>query len=95
MDIARRIIVFIAAVTAIGGLSADWFIPAGARMHLKNPAWKPHAKFHNAQGILMGFGQGALGDRTAFRRTPLVARHALVWERRSSPPRSRRSIGTL
>jgi hypothetical protein len=60
MHAARWIIVFVAVVTAAGGLCADWFIPYGAKMHLKNPAWKPHAKFHNAQGILMGFGQGVL-----------------------------------
>lgn len=60
MESARWIIVFVAAVTAIGGLLADWFIPFSARQHLKNPAWKPHAKLHNAQGILMGFGQGVL-----------------------------------
>jgi hypothetical protein len=58
MEIARWLIIFVGAVTAAGGLCADWFIPAGARHHLKNPAWKPHAKFHNAQSILMGFGQG-------------------------------------
>ena len=60
MEAARWIIVLVAAVTAVGGLGADWFVPFGARQHLKNPAWKPHAKFHNAQAILMGFGQGAL-----------------------------------
>jgi hypothetical protein len=60
MEAARWIIAFVAAVTAAGGLCADWFIPYGARQHLKNPAWKPHAKFHNAQGILMGAGQGLL-----------------------------------
>lgn len=60
MESARYIIVFVAAVTAAGGLCADWFIAFGARQHLKNPAWKPHAKLHNAQGILMGFGQGVL-----------------------------------
>lgn len=60
MEAARWIIAFVAAVTSIGGLCADWFIPFGARQHLKNPAWTPHAKLHNAQGILMGFGQGAL-----------------------------------
>ncbi|TDK32335.1 hypothetical protein E2F50_17600 [Rhizobium deserti] len=60
MEIARWIILVVAAVTAIGGLCADWFIPFGARQHLKNPAWMPHAKFHNAQAILMGFGQGVL-----------------------------------
>jgi hypothetical protein len=60
MEAARWIIAFVAIVTAAGGLSADWFIPQGARQHLKNPLWKPHAKFHNAQGILMGFAQGVL-----------------------------------
>jgi hypothetical protein len=66
VEAARWIIVFVAAVTAIGGLAADWFIPLGARQHLKNPAWPPHAKFHNAQGILMGFGQGVLAIGVLF-----------------------------
>src|ERR1700761_6803385 len=60
METARGIIVFVAFVTALGGLMADWFIPFGARQHLKNPAWQPHAKLHNAQGILMGLGQGVI-----------------------------------
>jgi hypothetical protein len=60
MEAARWIIVLVAAVTAAGGLCADWFVPFGAKQHLKNPLWKPHAKFHNAQNILMGFGQGVL-----------------------------------
>jgi hypothetical protein len=66
METARWIIVFVAAVTAVGGLCADWLIPLGARQHLKNPAWPPHAKFHNAQGILMGFGQGLLATGLLF-----------------------------
>lgn len=60
MEAARWIITFVAVVTAGGGLAADWFIPFGAKQHLKNPLWKPHAKFHNAQAILMGFLQGVL-----------------------------------
>ncbi len=66
MEAARWMIVFVAAVTAAGGLCADWLIPFGARQHLKNPAWKPHAKFHNAQAILMGFGQGVLAIGVLF-----------------------------
>jgi hypothetical protein len=58
VDVAKWLIIFVGFVTAVGGLCADWLIPAGARHHLKNPAWKPHAKFHNAQSIMMGFGQG-------------------------------------
>jgi hypothetical protein len=66
MEAARSTIVFVAAVTAAGGLCADWLVPFGARQHLKNPAWPPHAKFHNAQGILMGFGQGILAIGVLF-----------------------------
>jgi hypothetical protein len=71
MEPARWIIAFVAIVTAAGGLCADWFIPYGARQHLKNPLWKPHAKFHNAQGILMGLGQGVLSVGVLF-FTPLT-----------------------
>src|ERR1700744_3089585 len=63
---AHLIIIFVAAVTALGGLMADWFIDFGAGQHLKNPAWPPHAKLHNAQGILMGFGQGVLAIALLF-----------------------------
>jgi hypothetical protein len=73
MEAARWIIAIVAAVTALGGLGADWFVPFGARQHLKNPAWAPHAKFHNAQGILMGFGQGVLALVVLFIAPPSFA----------------------
>jgi hypothetical protein len=38
MEIARWLVAFIVVVTSIGGLCADYFIPGGARQHLKNPA---------------------------------------------------------
>ena len=66
MEIARWIITFVAIVTAFGGLMADYFVPFGAKQHLKNPLWKPHAKFHNAQGILMGLLQGVLAVAVLF-----------------------------
>jgi len=66
MEIARWILVFVSVVTAGGGLAADYFIPFGAKQHLKNPLWKPHAKFHNAQAILMGFLQGVLAIGVLF-----------------------------
>lgn len=59
MGIARWVIGF-AGVLGTGGLLADYLVPATARQHLKNPAWPPHAKFHNAQTILLGIGLGAL-----------------------------------
>ena len=57
MDIARTLIAFV-AVFNFGGLVADAIVPASARQHLFNPHWPPHAKFHNAQTMLMGIVSG-------------------------------------
>ena len=80
MEAAHWLIAVVAVVTAAGGLTADYFIPWSARQHLKNPAWTPHAKFHNGQAVLMGFGLGVLalvilfGGQTAdFERLVLAA----------------------
>lgn len=59
MNIAKWMIGFV-GVLGIGGFLADYAIWETARQHMKNPAWPPHAKFHNAQTILMGIGLGAL-----------------------------------
>ena len=53
MELARWLVAFVAFITGIGGLLADYFLSSGAQ-HIRNPRWPPHAKFHNAQGILMG-----------------------------------------
>jgi hypothetical protein len=71
MEAARWLIVFVAFVTAIGGLLVDYFIPASGRQHIKNPKWPPHAKFHNAQTILMGFYLGVLAIAILFVHQPL------------------------
>jgi hypothetical protein len=59
MEIARYLIAFV-AVFNLGGLVADAIVPASARQHLFNPHWPPHAKFHNAQTMLMGLVSGTL-----------------------------------
>ena len=59
MEIARYLI-GIVAVFNFGGLVADAIVPASARQHLFNPHWPPHAKFHNAQTMLMGLVSGTL-----------------------------------
>ncbi len=59
MEIARYLIAFV-AVFNFGGLVADAVVPATARQHLLNPHWPPHAKFHNAQTMLMGIVSGTL-----------------------------------
>jgi hypothetical protein len=38
----------------LGGILFDAFIPATARQHQRNPAWPPHAKFHNGQTMMLG-----------------------------------------
>jgi uncharacterized membrane protein YfcA len=40
--------------TAVGVYVADW-----NETHIYNPAWPPHAKFHNAQTMSMGVALGA------------------------------------
>lgn len=47
--------------TLLGPLLADLVIPEVANLHLHNPAWPPHAKFHDAQYIGMGLLLGVIG----------------------------------
>lgn len=69
MEAARWLVAFVAVVTAAGGLAADSFVPWSARQHIKNPAWPPHAKFHNGQSILMGLSLGVLTLVVLFEET--------------------------
>ncbi|MBU9764125.1 hypothetical protein FR943_09760 [Mycobacterium sp. TNTM28] len=49
----------VATVTMVGALLADFVIPASAVQHMRNDAWPPHAKFHDAQYIVMSTLLGA------------------------------------
>ena len=43
----------VSLVTAAGPYRADW-----NETHVKNPAWPPHAKFHNGQTMSLGLALG-------------------------------------
>ena len=54
METSKWLIAFVAIYGGLGGIMFDAVIPATSRQHLWNPAWLPHAKFHNVQTMLMG-----------------------------------------
>jgi hypothetical protein len=71
MEIAKWIVAFVALFN-FGGLIADAIVPATAKQHLWNPAWPPHAKFHNCQTMLMGIFAGGLSLAILFGVQPLT-----------------------
>jgi hypothetical protein len=54
MTTGRKALRALALITAISGFAADW-----NRTHLFNPAWPPHARFHDAMTIALATGLGA------------------------------------
>ncbi|MFC5062605.1 DUF6640 family protein [Actinomycetospora atypica] len=57
---ARTLVGLVGAMTAGGALAADALVPATARQHLRNPRWPGHAKFHDAQYIVMSMLLGGM-----------------------------------
>jgi glycopeptide antibiotics resistance protein len=51
----RLLISLVAVFTAVSPYLADWNVT-----HIYNPAWPPHAKFHNAQTMVLGAMLGFL-----------------------------------
>jgi hypothetical protein len=79
MEIAKWLVAFV-ALYAFGGFIADAIVPATSRQHLWNPAWPPHAKFHNGQTMLMGIFGGSLSLYILFSSQPLTSRmFYLAW----------------
>ena len=69
MEIAKYVIAFVALFNW-GGFVADAIVPSGAKQHLLNPKWPPHAKFHNGQA--MGIISGSLSLAILFGSRPLT-----------------------
>ncbi|GGN58933.1 hypothetical protein GCM10010112_13220 [Actinoplanes lobatus] len=59
-SLPRILIAAIAVETALGALLFDLVLDGTAAEHMGNPAWPPHAKFHDAQYIVMSLGLGVL-----------------------------------
>ncbi|MEH2320380.1 DUF6640 family protein [Nostoc sp.] len=53
--IGKTLISLVAIFTGVSPYLADWNIT-----HIYNPAWTPHAKFHNAQTMVLGAMLGFL-----------------------------------
>jgi hypothetical protein len=59
----RVLVGLVSATTTVGALAADFLVPETARQHMRNPRWPGHAKFHDAQYIVMCGLLGSLGLR--------------------------------
>jgi hypothetical protein len=77
MQIAKWMVAFV-ALCGFGGFIADAIVPSTSRQHLWNPAWPPHAKFHNGQTMLMGIFGGSLSLYILFADGPLTLRTFLL-----------------
>ncbi|MFB4265750.1 DUF6640 family protein [Nonomuraea sp. GTA35] len=56
----RVLVALTAAETALGALLFDLVLHDTAHEHMYNPAWPPHAKFHDAQYIVTSLAIGLL-----------------------------------
>ncbi|MGA6161332.1 DUF6640 family protein [Amycolatopsis magusensis] len=70
MLVPRIVIAVVGVITAVGAVLADLVIPGLAAQHAFNPAWPPHAKFHDAQYMVMTVLLGASGLILIARRAP-------------------------
>ncbi|MDF0529692.1 hypothetical protein P0W64_04215 [Tsukamurella sp. 8F] len=66
--VSRALTAAAAFATMVGAPLADLVIPATAAQHLRNDAWPPHAKFHDAQYIVMSVLLGATALTLTARR---------------------------
>lgn len=68
MALPRILIALVAVITMVSAVLADLVIPDLAAQHAFNPNWPPHAKFHDAQYMVMTVLLGLLGLILALRQ---------------------------
>jgi hypothetical protein len=68
----RIIISVIAVFTIVSPYMADWNVT-----HIYNPLWLPHAKFHNAQTMVLGAFLGSLAFYCLWFRKTLTEKQSL------------------
>lgn len=69
----RIIISFLGLFTAVSPYLADWNVT-----HIYNPNWLPHAKFHNAQTMVLGAFLGILSLYCLWFRKTISAKQRLI-----------------
>ena len=70
--IGRLLISLVAVFTAVSPYLADWNVT-----HIYNPAWTPHAKFHNAQTMVLGAMLGFLSIYCLWSRKGITKKQKL------------------
>ncbi|MBB5852074.1 DUF6640 family protein [Amycolatopsis umgeniensis] len=68
MALSRTLIIGVGVITTVSAVLADLVVPELAAQHAFNPGWPPHAKFHDAQYMVMTVLLGLLGLTLALRR---------------------------
>lgn len=69
----KIIISILGLFTAVSPYLADWNVT-----HIYNPTWPPHAKFHNAQTMVLGAFLGILTLYTLWLRKSISAKQRLI-----------------
>lgn len=78
LKLARILLVLMAAETALGALLFDLVLHDTANQHLFNPTWPPHAKFHDAQYIVMSLALGTIALILVFKDRLITATAVLA-----------------
>lgn len=77
LSTGKFLISFIAVFTVVSPYAFDW-----NKTHIYNPQWPPHAKFHNAQTMVLGAFLGLLSVYC-------------LWFRKNTLPKQKIDEGTL